>query len=38
MMNKQSAYEKTKAEISKTAKNSKDYEKQVKELARKMGI
>ena len=37
-MNKQLAYETAKAEISKTAKDSKDYEKQVKELARKMGI
>ena len=36
MMNKQSAYETAKAEISKTAKDSKDYERQVKELARKM--
>lgn len=37
-MNKQSAYEKAKAEISKTAKDSKDYERQVKELAMKIGI
>lgn len=37
-MNKQSTYEKAKAEISKTATDPKDYERQVKELARKMKI
>ena len=38
MMSKQSNYETAKAKISKTAKDPKDYERQVKELARKMGI
>lgn len=37
-MNKYTEYEKLKQEISQTAKTPKDYEKQVKELARKMGI
>ena len=37
-MTKQTAYETAKAKISKTAKDPKDYEKQIKELARRMGI
>ena len=36
--NKQSNYETSKSEISITATDPKDYERQVKELARKMGI
>lgn len=36
--NKQSNYETSKFEISNTATDPKDYERQVKELARKMGI
>lgn len=38
MMSKQSNYETAKTETSNTAKDPKDYERQVKELARKMGI
>ena len=37
-MSKQRKYEELKAEISNTATHPKDYERQVKELARKMGI
>lgn len=38
MMNKQLTYETAKAETSKTATDPKDYERQVKALARKLGI
>lgn len=38
MMTKQTTYETAKAKISKTATDPKDCERQVKELARKMGI
>ena len=37
-MTKQTTYETAKAEISNTATDPKDYERQVKELARKMKI
>lgn len=37
-MSKQATYEKLKAEIANTATDPKDYERQVKELARKMGM
>lgn len=37
-MSKQIKYEELKAKIANTAKDPKDYERQVKELARKMGI
>ena len=37
-MNKQRKYEELKAEISNTATDPKDYERQVKELAKKMKI
>ena len=36
--NEQSNYETSKSEISNTARDPKDYERQVKEFARKMGI
>ena len=38
VMNKQSTYETAKAEISNTATDPKDYERQVKALARKIKI
>lgn len=37
-MKKQRKYEELKAKISNTATDPKDYERQVKELARKMGM
>ena len=37
-MNKQAQYEILKAEIARTAKTPQEYEKKVKELARKMKI
>lgn len=37
-MNKYAEYERLKAEIARTAKTPKEYEKKVKELARKMKI
>ena len=37
-MSKQTTYEKVKAEISNTATDPKDYERQVKELAKKMNV
>ena len=37
-MNKYAEYERLKAEIAKTAPNNNEYEKKVKELARKMKI
>ena len=37
-MNKQAQYERIKAEIARTAKTPQEYEKRIKELARKMKI
>ena len=37
-MNKYAEYERLKAEIARTAKTPQEYEKKVKELARKMNI
>ena len=37
-MNKYAEYERLKAEIARTAKSNEEYEKKIKELARKMKI